>query len=328
VKTLNVLVLAGGGIKGAYEVGAVKRLAWVAHAARGGKGVPRSDWRLPWSIYVGISAGALNVARLGGGTYGDIELLENVYLGITERKQILTRPFAWPLRLLTGKHTSLFEPRVAELVERYVDLVRLRQSGNQTIAGAVDLNSSIYRAVTQDDPHFKQWVLASASFPIAFPPVQIEDGYWTDGGVRNVTPFADAIRAAKIEFNRAILAGDPYANVHFDIVIPNPLVSLPEAGPWPLMRFIKRVLGIALDEAAYQDLRYMLQRNRDPHPGDIYAEAFVISPQTALPFSSLEPTKHSGYAMLQQGFKDGANPLPLDQALVQAAAQSGGWIAE
>lgn len=92
---------------------------------------------------------------------------------------------------------------VAELVERELDPERIKASGIALRMGTVSLEAGELRYVTEDgelhDRHDRpigqpavalaRGVLASASIPMAFPPVPMNDEHYIDGGAREILPL-------------------------------------------------------------------------------------------------------------------------------------------
>lgn len=176
------LVLAGGGARGAYQVGALRALIEAGRR---------------YDFVAGISVGALNGSLLAQykPKHQDtgIRDLEAIWRGITGNESIYTPWFLgklaalWkgglfdttPLRTLIGLH---FKPE------------QLAESGVRLRMGAVALGSGEYRTFTeQEGAHLPDAIMASSAFPIAFPPVLLDGDYWLDGGVRDITPVRDAL---------------------------------------------------------------------------------------------------------------------------------------
>ncbi len=206
----RALVLSGGGVKGAFQAGVVHRLA----EAGGG----------PWEVVCGVSAGALNALLV-------VQDRLDEMLELWERQAARGLP-AFRTRLEAARLAldamapgivayadlasldGLFDNReLREIVEPFAAALpaALEASGREVRFGVVCLQTGEYVAA---DPRrdvapreVVRLVLASTAIPVAFDPVELtleREGLacsgrrcqFVDGGVRNVTPLADAIAAA------------------------------------------------------------------------------------------------------------------------------------
>ena len=179
---LNVLSLSGGGQNGAFGAGLLK-------------GWRESGKRPEFDIVGGVSTGALLATHALLGTPADDAQLEEMYTQITQRDIYVERGIfslasgadsladTAPLLALIAKHIT------AETLERvaaaYKDN-RILVVGTTNIDYgqtwlwnmsliAKDGNLALYREV----------LLASASFPIVFPPVEIDGHLFVDGAARS-----------------------------------------------------------------------------------------------------------------------------------------------
>jgi len=178
---LNVLSLSGGGQNGAFGAGLL--IGW------------RESGRRPvFDIVGGVSTGALMATHALLGTPADDAQLEEMYTQITkkdiyEERRIYSLATAdsladtEPLARLIAKHIT------AETLQRVADTYadnRVIVVGTTNVdysqtwvwnmsAIAKDGNLDLYRKV----------LLASASFPIVFPPVEIDGHLFIDGAARS-----------------------------------------------------------------------------------------------------------------------------------------------
>lgn len=225
------LVLSGGGVRGAYEVGVLRGMVEIL-----GLG---PDDPAPFSIFVGTSVGAINAAYLASHAHrGDlgIEGLADVWRTLNLRDHLridgfgLRRPGNL-LRAAFGRlrrtqqpspgpllGRSLIDPAAIEsLVRDHVQWDQLHDNVSRGIVdalvvpalnvanGQTTVFAEISDAVSYEpsrDPHRHgvqteitlDHVLASASIPLLFPARQIGGAYFCDGGLRFNTPIAPAIR--------------------------------------------------------------------------------------------------------------------------------------
>jgi NTE family protein len=211
------VILSGGGARGAYEVGVLWYIFDELTRILGGP--PRID------ILCGTSVGAINAcylaAHLGDPVLGmrrlvdlwsDVELTRVLGFGM---RQVLTLP-----RVLMGGGDGygLFDVRpMAELVQREISwravgrclrrgmlraltvsctevstgrtVVFMQTSPDLTVPSAMPPRT-LFRA-DRIGPHH---ALASAAIPLLFPPVRIDGELHLDGGLRQNTPIAPALR--------------------------------------------------------------------------------------------------------------------------------------
>jgi hypothetical protein len=179
---LNVLSLSGGGQNGAFGAGLL--IGW------------RESGRRPqFDMVGGVSTGALLATHALLGTPADDAQLEEMYTQITKKDIYKERGIfnllsgadslsdTEPLRMLIAKHiTAETLKRVADAYadNRLVLIGTTNVDYGQTWVWnmsliAKDGNLDLYRKV----------LLASASFPIVFPPVEIDGHLFIDGAARS-----------------------------------------------------------------------------------------------------------------------------------------------
>ena len=185
----NVLVLSGGDAHGAFGCGVLT--GW-----RAATGTPRPTF----DIVTGVSTGALMATFAFLGQPRDDALLRDVYLNTTDadvfRGPVGGPPDAVmntaPLARLIARHVTadtLRRVAAAHLAGRrlYVATVELDTAAlvawpmSRLAADAVALDGRV-DAVKLD--RFRAILLAAASIPVVFPPVEIDGGLHVDAGLR------------------------------------------------------------------------------------------------------------------------------------------------
>lgn len=212
------MILSGGGARGAYEVGVLWYIFDDLSRVRGAP--PRVD------ILCGTSVGAINAcyltAHLADPVLG-MRRLVHLWseLQITRVLGFGPRQFAGIPRLLMGgglEGTGLFDVRpMAELVQREISwravsramrrkhLRALTVSTTEVNTGRtvvfmqtapdVDIpRTAPPRTLFKSDHIGPHHALASAAIPLLFPPVRIDNELYLDGGLRQNTPIAPALR--------------------------------------------------------------------------------------------------------------------------------------
>jgi NTE family protein len=211
------IILSGGGARGAYEVGVLWYIFDDLTRILGRP--PRVD------ILCGTSVGAINAcylaAHLGDPVLGlrrlvelwtDLELTRMLGFGV---RQV----FSLPRVLLGGGGGSgIFDVRpMADLVQREISWRAVSRCLRRSMLRALTVSCTevstgrtvvfmqvapeltvpsnapprtLFRAARVGPPH----ALASAAIPLLFPPVRIDDELYLDGGLRQNTPIAPALR--------------------------------------------------------------------------------------------------------------------------------------
>lgn len=229
----RVLVLSGGGSKGAYEVGVVKYLVNVLHRE--------------YDAICGISVGALNGAFLA--QYPKSQLsqgindLEQFWLSI-KTKNIYKKWFGWPLSLPWKPSVYNSKP-LHDLIQKHLNVGKLINSGVDLWTGAVSLSSGhIHYYNTSFNPNLvPDWVEASAAFPLMLTPVKIANPneWYIDGGVRDVTPLNVGINKAK--------------GTHFDVVIAQNYFEGRATAKPNLVKDAPFILSVMMNEIIENDLQ-------------------------------------------------------------------------
>lgn len=219
------LVLSGGGVRGAYEVGVVAGIVEVL-----GRG---PEAQTPFSIFAGTSVGAINAAYLAShADRGDmaIEGLESLWGGLQLDVYLRLKVFEHlpvlgalarrllPLTERTMGWSVLDSKPLQRLVENGVDWDSLHINADDgslkaLVVAALNIGSgrTTMFAELAPDTSFRpskdplrtaemcritsDHVLASAALPGVFPARQVGGAYYCDGGLRFNTPIAPAVRA-------------------------------------------------------------------------------------------------------------------------------------
>ncbi len=190
--TKRALVLAGGGARGAYQVGMLQELV--------------NSKRLDFQIIRGVSVGALNAAFLAqASTVGDslsnlktkVDELHDLWRYEIEGNYSVYAEQGGFLGIVAGADSLYSLNPLRALIEKHVNLNNLKKSGRDFKVGTVSLVSGKYHESTPTDNEFIEKLIASASIPVVFPYVDIksEKDVIADGGVRNISPMAGAFEA-------------------------------------------------------------------------------------------------------------------------------------
>ncbi len=278
---LRGLVLSGGGSRGAYQVGVLRRLM--------------VDLGRDYDVVCGISVGALNAATL---CQAPLNAPDSAYAKLSELWDQVGPRKVWKHRFLWYL-ASLWSPSVYDSsplqrwVSEAVDVDAIRTSKRKLRVGAVSWRTAEHRIVDETSSDLHKWVLASSSFPAFFKPVEIEGEQWTDGGVRSVTPLGAAIRAGATDID-VIMTSNPDDGAAW---VPKGRSAL-----WRALRAIE----MALDEVTRGDLKEAGLKNDLARLGATYKDVKIrlIQPSRPLEYDSLDFGQEGIKRMRAFGYED------------------------
>lgn len=215
MKQKTALILSGGGARGAYQAGVLKGVAEI---------LPEKS-RSPFQIISGVSAGAINSVKLASeieSFSNSVEKLNFLWSQMTPSQVFKTDLLSMnrlSLGLLNGglkNFDSLLDTQpLRELISGNCDFSGIKRnidsghlesliinSNNYNTGAAVSfVQTSTARLAWKESRRLAQLteinvdhIMASASIPMLFPPIQVGTYYYGDGCVRNSTPCSPAIR--------------------------------------------------------------------------------------------------------------------------------------
>jgi NTE family protein len=277
---MRALVLSGGGAKGAFQIGVLKK--WIQEEGR------------EYDILCGVSVGALNAAFLAQAPMGQLAAaygkLAETWLQVNSTNVRKSWFF--------GKLAALWKSSVydssplAQWVTRDLDPRAVRASGRKLRVGCVSWETGDYYAATELDEDLQKWVTASASFPVFLAPVEINGQLWTDGGVRNVTPLGEAIRLGATTVD-VVMCSNPDS--------PDPWST---KGQHALPGYAMRAIGLLETEVERGDLAVCGLKNDLAELGEKYrkVQLNLVQPTVALG-ASLEFDPAEILRMVQIGYE-------------------------
>ena len=166
---MNNLVFAGGGIRGAYQVGMMRYL---------------NETKNPISHVSGCSIGNINACLFA---QHDIEKAEQLWKNIKSKDDFFNSfTFGYIEGFLKG---GLFDnSNLFNLIQKNIDIDKLRNSDIMFTGVTVNYNTSekVYFDRLVIDLH--RYILASAALWIATPPVKINNELYIDGGAKEPIP--------------------------------------------------------------------------------------------------------------------------------------------
>lgn len=263
--TVRAVVFSGGGVKGAWQLGACHALM-----------MSRPDLR--FDMVAGVSTGALTgamLAQAGPDAAAQRRALVEVirvYSHLTGNVDIYDGGTGWLARAWHLMRWGAFHrpTGLRSLLSRHLDPLKLSR-GLPFWCGTVDLDSGAYADHGRQAPWILDAVLASASMPVYFPPVQLRGvkGRHVDGGLANITPLASAVRW---------LREQPDDDRELYVFLASPLAIRP-AKPEGGLAVAARSLELILHEVYLNDLLLLESRNfRPKQRDDVLIGATVAAP--------------------------------------------------
>jgi NTE family protein len=287
---MKALVLGGGGVKGAYQCGALQK--WMFEDGN------------DYDILCGTSVGAINAAFLAQTKLGDpktaAQSLKAMW-GRVNNDKIKKRWFPF------GVFHALWEPSVynshplQQWISSELKPSLIVASGRKVRVVAVSWDSGEAEVANETTPDLDKWVIGSSAFPVMLTPVEINGQLWTDGGLRNVTPLGEAIRAGATEID-VILCSNPWEKSPF-----------PAKGNSAVPKLLLRAIDIISDQVSRADLQICGLKNDIAKLGrGEYREikVRVLQPSTGLTPNSLDFDPIQIQEMITTGYVDACNWKP------------------
>ena len=234
---MKALCLSGGGCKGAWQTGCLIHLL--------------GDLETKYDIITGVSVGAINCGFLAQYKHGQekesVEKLQELWLQLVNKK--IYKPWKFWGRLAALWKPSFFDSQpLVDLLNKYIDLDKIRATGKKASVGAVNMSSGKYIVFHQDNDDFIKAIIASASFPGVLKPVKIGDHLWSDGGVKEITPLRTAIDLGATDID--VLTTSPEKRVKMFLESPNTL------------DMFKRSIDLASDKIMSNDIEKVQMHNK------------------------------------------------------------------
>ena len=164
------LVLAGGGGKGAYEIGVFKYLHELGLDSR-------------FSVISGSSVGGLNAVLFA---LGDYELAEKIWLTEIDNKILDFESQAY-------REGALFSRNgLVKIMNKYIDFKRLKKSGKTVYATCCNTKTwqpEYVRLNDHWDSRIKRYLLATSAIPGLFQREKLWEVEYVDGGFADNVPL-------------------------------------------------------------------------------------------------------------------------------------------
>lgn len=236
---MKALVLSGGGSKGAWQIGVLKYFQQQNLYVEG------------FDIICGTSVGAINAAGLSqfqkGFFHEGISYCEDIWM-----REVVKTSSIWhwrfPRYIAGFWNKSLGDTKgLRKILEKNIDPRSIRDSGIKLRIPAVNLVDGNLTYFNEEFPNIVEAIMASAAFPIFFPPVRINSGLYLDGGIRDIAPLKAAIKEGATEI--VVLSTE------------NPYAIKPKSNIGNVTSVAFRTIEIIMNEILLNDIKRCLKVN-------------------------------------------------------------------
>lgn len=282
---MRALVLSGGGSKGAWQAGVLKYL--MGEAA------------IDYDLICGTSVGAINAAFLCQTPLGKPQEAAAALVGLWQTVNDAKVKRNWfPFRVIEALwKTSIYDSSpVQRWIRSSLDTTKIQASGRKLRVVSVGLGTGEVFVANESTPNLPEWVIGSSAFPVMMTPATIDGALWSDGGLRNVTPLGEAIRAGATDID-VLICFDPFG-----------VSSQDTKGMHAIPQILLRIAGIMNSEITRADLKIAGLKNdlaslvNSPYK---QVNIRVIEPSLGIPYDSLDFSPAGITDMLQMGYADG-----------------------
>ncbi len=301
--TWRALVLGGGGARGEFQVGALQAL------------VERYE---RFDFHVGVSVGALNASVLAQHERLDqgVERLTEIWDGVRRDRDVIRAPLFGLFGGLVGAmitrkswaRDAIFDSTpLRRLIEEHVRWEDLEGKANWAV-GVASLTDGEHYLVSNDPDLLRLWqsehpreleltlepegessippratgfVLASASIPLTFPPVDLCGQRFVDGGLRDVTPLSAAFDAYRCRVREARRAGAPPVDGEIVVIscLPTRLGRREQASLDSGIEILERAMALMTHEILENDLKEARWRNDVPRDENHHLRVLDLRPK-------------------------------------------------
>ena len=227
---MRALVCSGGGALGWYILGVLKKVM--------------VDEQRDYDMFAGISVGNLIIMAMAqeklGNPVAAFDRAYQLFLDVPGNEGIYEE---WPFHPVSviGKDSIYSTKPLRDRIAANLDPQLVRSSGREVRVGAVSWETGEYKVFDQHHADLHAVTSASASYPLMFEETLVDGEEFSDGGLRTITPLADAIRAGATEID-VIMASNPYTLPRWDPSNKN------------LLHRFKRMLDIVFAQLMIDDL--------------------------------------------------------------------------
>jgi NTE family protein len=300
----KALVLGGGSLKGAFQVGAVMALF--------------ESGFVPDQLY-GISVGSLNATFLANEAArqqtatGQVDwvkvgkyLIEFWIRNITKPDDVavIRSRFRLGYNTLIRRFDGLLDNSpIQNLIRDNIDLEALKTGPVKLKVGAVDIIEGDMRYADATDPHFLDYIFASSSLPFLMPAIQIGGDHrraFLDGGLREVAPLRVAIEDGASEIACVACHAKRIYNEKFNYR--------------NLLNLMDRVKDITVNQLVNNDIAWAERFAEREHLHGRHLHLTIVRPVEPLSLNLMRFTSEDISRVIVQGYQAGVNVVGKRQA--------------
>ncbi len=296
---VKALVLGGGSLKGAFQVGAAMALF--------------ESGFVPDKLY-GISVGSLNATFLANeaarqqAETGRVDwvkvgkyLIEFWIRNITKPDDVavIRSRFRMGYNTVMSRFDGLLDNLpIKNLIRNHVNLEAIKNGPVTLKVGAVDIIEGDMCYADANDPHFLDYIYASSSLPFLMPAVQIGGDHrraFLDGGLREVAPLRVAIEDGATDIACVACHSKKIYNEKFNYR--------------NLLNLADRVKDITVNQLVNNDIAWAERfAEREKHHGR-NLKLTIIRPTEPLSLNLMKFTSDDISRVIVQGYQAGTDML-------------------
>jgi predicted patatin/cPLA2 family phospholipase len=191
------------------------------------------------------------------------------------------------------------------LVKKNISLEKIRQANRNIFIGATNLSSGKYTTFNQSDDNFIDAIVAGASIPGLFKPIEIGNSIYCDGGIKNMSAIASAIQFGATEI---------------DLIITNPETRINKFVEKPnIIQVLKRSLDLSTDRLMAHEIESVLMHNKlvkaGAEPDKKEIKLNIIRPKHNLIEDLLDFNPEKIRAMMNIGYLDAKEKFENEKIL-------------
>ncbi len=301
---VKALVLGGGSLKGAFQVGAAMALF--------------ESGFVPDKLY-GISVGSLNAIFIANeaarqqAEAGEVNwekvgkyLIEFWIRNITKPSDVavIRSRFRMGYNTVMSRFDGLLDNSpIKNLIRSHVNLDAIKNGPVTIKVGAVDIIEGDMCYADAHDPHFLDYIYASSSLPFLMPAVQIGGDHrraFLDGGLREVAPLRVAIEDGATDIACVACHSKKIYNEKFNYR--------------NLLNLADRVKDITVNQLVNNDIAWAerFAERETSHGRNL--QLTIIRPTEPLYLNLMKFTSEDIGRMIVQGYQAGTDRLKAEQS--------------
>jgi predicted patatin/cPLA2 family phospholipase len=300
LKKCRVLILQGGGDKGAYQAGVIKALS---------ENLPEDARN--WDVITGISIGAVNAAVISLFEKGD-EIAASDYLldkwkNLKDSSEIYKSWLLGPIEGYFYKSGFYDTSPSKDFIDKILS-DKHKQIKRKVIIGATEVKSGAYirfneEYLSESLENFRNAIMASSAYPVIFPNVLIGNQNFIDGGVKAVVDIPAGI-------NKCFDMGFTAEQVFIDMILCNAIsISDYDKESYNPIQILLRILELYSYEKTVRDIQESMAFYKNVN------WRYLVKPKKGLPWNEnpLNFSPEQIEEMIAAGMTDAKEAVQKDE---------------